>query len=61
MKYLKNKNKMIYKIAKKSGLRLEIKNIKNIRAIASKKGCDSSSNVSSEDLDSYSSLSRNIS
>ena len=51
MKYLKKQNKMLYIIAKKSGLRRELKKIKNIRAKASKKRRYSSSDSSSSGLD----------
>ena len=37
LKYLNKQNKMLYSIPKKSGSRREIKNIKKIRAKASKK------------------------
>ena len=57
LKALKNHNKMLYRIAKKSGPRREIKNIKKIRAEASKKTIVSSS----EYLDSDYSLSRDSS
>ena len=43
---------MLYNIAKKSGLRLEINNIKKIREKASKKGRHSISGSSSDDSDS---------
>ena len=49
LKALKNQNKMLYIIAKKYVLRREIKKIKKIRAKASNKG----SNSSSDDLVSY--------
>ena len=49
LKALKKQNKMLYRIPKKSGLRCETKNIKNIRAKASKKGSDSSSDDSESD------------
>ena len=42
---------MLFRIAKRSGLRREIKNIKNIGAKASKKYGYSSSNISSSDSD----------
>ena len=48
---------MLYRIAKKSDSRREIKKEKNPRAKASRKSSDSSS----DDLDSYSSLAINIS
>ena len=54
LKALKKQNKIIYSIAKKSGSRHDIKKIKNIRAKYSKKTSDSSS----DDLDSDSSLAR---
>ena len=57
VKDLKNQNKMLYSIAKKSGSRHKIKKIKNIRAEASNK----TSFSSSEDRDSDYSLARNIS
>ena len=47
---------MLYNISKKSGLRRELNKIKKIRGGYSKKGCDSSSNYSSDDSDSDSSL-----
>ena len=53
LKYLNKQNKMLYSIAKKSGSRHEINNIKKIRVKYSKKGSDSSS----DDSDSDSSLS----
>ena len=43
---------MLYSIANKSGLRREIKNIKNIWGKYSKKGRDSSSDSSSDNSDS---------
>ena len=52
MKALKKKKKMLYIIAKKSGSRREIKKVKKIRENASKKGCHSSRNYSSDDSDS---------
>ena len=55
LKDLKKKNKMLYTIANKSSLRSEIKNIKNIRAEASKNNSVSSS----EDWDSDSPLASN--
>ena len=57
LKSLKNQNKMLYSISKKSGLRREIKKIKKIREKASKK----TSISSSEDWDSESSLARDSS
>ena len=53
----KKQNKMLYSIAKKSGSRREIKMIKKIRAKASNKGSDSSS----DDLGSNYSLARDSS
>ena len=47
MKALNKQNKILYSIAKKSGSRRELKNIKNINAKYSKKRCDSSSKYSS--------------
>ena len=61
MKSLNNQNKIIYSIANKSGLRREIKNIKKIRERDSKKGCKYSSDSTSDDLDSDSSLDINSS
>ena len=57
LKALKKQNKMLYSIAKKSGSRLEIKKIKNIRADDYKK----TSVSSSKDWDSNSLLVRNSS
>ena len=57
LKYINNQNKIIYSIAKKSGLRREINNIKKIGGNDSKKGSDSSS----DDSDSDSFLARNSS
>ena len=57
LKYLKKQNKMIYSIYNKSGLRLEIKNIKNIRAKAS----NNTSVYSGDDWDSNSSIASGIS
>ena len=52
LKALRNENKMLYSIVKKSGLRRDINKINNFRAKSSKK-----TNVSSsDDLDSDSSL-----
>ena len=45
LKALKNQNKMLYKIAKKSVLCREINNIKKIRAKASKKRRDDSKRI----------------
>ena len=58
LKYLKNKNKMLYIISKKSGSHREIKKIKKIRAKDSKKGCHSNSGSFSDNLDSNSLLVR---
>ena len=52
LKTLKEKNKMLYNIAKKSGSRLEINNIKKIREKDSNKCCHSISGSSSDDSDS---------
>ena len=63
-KYLKDfrkHNKIIYSITKNSVLRSELKKIKKIRKQASKKGCDFSSDSSSDNLDSDSSLAISIS
>ena len=57
IKSLKNQNKLLYIISKKSGSRREIKKINNIRSKASKKRRDGSIDSSSEDSDSDSSLS----
>ena len=46
LKALRKQDKMLYIIAKKSGLHLELKNIKNIRAKTPKKRYDSSSDES---------------
>ena len=54
LKALRNQNKMLYSISKKSGLRREINKIKNIRAEASKE-----TYYSSEDWDYNSSLAIN--
>ena len=43
MKYINKQNKMLYSIAKKSGLRREIKKNNKIGEHDSKKGSDSSS------------------
>ena len=56
MKSLKKQNKMIYRIAKKSISRRELKKINNIWGKASKKVHNSSSDSSSDDSDSDSSL-----
>ena len=48
---------MLFSIAKKFVLYLELKKIKKVRAKASKKSCNSWSNYSSDELDSESSLS----
>ena len=45
--------KKLYRIAKKSGLRLELKNIKKLKDKASRKHYNSSSNSSREYSDSY--------
>ena len=58
LKALNNKNKILYSIANKYGLRRELKNINKIRAKSSKKICDSSIDSSSDDLDSDSALAR---
>ena len=50
---------MLYRIAKKSGSRRELKKIKNIKAYDSKKRCGSSSDSSRNGSDYDSSLSRN--
>ena len=50
IKALKKKNNMIYSIANKSGSLRKIKNIKKIRAKASKKVSESSSDGSDYDL-----------
>ena len=47
---------MLYSIAKKFGLRRELKNIKEIKAEASKKLINYRSNISNSDSDYYSSL-----
>ena len=57
LKYLKNQNKMLYIIAKKSGSHREINKINNISTKSSKKTSDSSS----DDLDSDLLLARNSS
>ena len=56
LKSLKKQNKMIYRIAKKSISRRELKKINNIWGKASKKVHNSSSDSSSDDSDSDSSL-----
>ena len=60
LKALKNQNKILYSIAKKSGLRHKLKNIKNIKAKVSKKRSYSSTNYYRDKYYSYSSLSINI-
>ena len=57
-KALKKQDKMLFRIANKPGSRRELKKIKNIRAKYSKKCCDYSSDSSSDESDSDSSLSR---
>ena len=57
LKYLKNQNKMLYRISNKSGLCRELKNIKKIKANAPKKHIYSSSNSYISGSDSDSSLS----
>ena len=58
LKAIKNKNKILYGIAKKSGSRRELNKIKNIKANASKKCSNSSSKYSSNgsDYDPYPSI-----
>ena len=60
MKALKKQNKMMYSTAKKSGLRRELKNIKNIKAKACNERSYSSRNYSRKKYYSDSSLSINI-
>ena len=55
--YLKNQNKMIYSLSKKSGSHRELKNIKKIKAKASNNHRYSISNSSTSESDSYSYLS----
>lgn len=57
LKSLNNQNKMLYSIAKKSGSSRELKNIKKIKAKASKKCSYSISGSSISDSDSDYSLS----
>ena len=59
LKAHKKKNKKLYSIAKKSGSRRELKNIKNIKAKDSNKQGDYSSNCSRDELYSNSSFSSN--
>ena len=58
LKALKKQNKIMYSISKKSGLRHKLNNIKNIKAKASKKHSNYSSEPSRDELDSDPSLSR---
>ena len=60
LKALKKQNKMLYIIAKNFGLRYKLKKIKKIKNKDSKKHCDSSSDYSSDQFYSDSSISRNI-
>ena len=57
LKTLNKQNKMVYSITKKSSSRREINNIKKFWGETSKKGRNSSSIYSSDDLDSNSSIS----
>ena len=59
LKYIKNKNKILYSIVNKYGSLREIKNIDKIRDKVSKKRRDDSSDSSRNESDSNSSLSRN--
>ena len=59
LKALKKQNKILYNIFKKSGSLRELKNIKMIKAKASKKRSDSGSDSSRDESDSNSSLSSN--
>ena len=60
LKDLKKQNKTLFSIANKSGSRRELKKIKKIRAKASKKRCNSSSDSSSDESNSDSLLSSDI-
>ena len=57
LKDIKKLKNVLFSIAKKSGSRRDIKKIKKIDAKSSRKRCNSSSNSSSDELDSNSSLS----
>ena len=60
LKALKNQNKMLFIISKKSGSHRELKKVNKTRGKSSKKRCDSSNDSSSEESYSDSSLSSDL-